>query len=137
MLGQSDPHPLVGWDFYRRGKTLLANALSAPDTSSAISVSGPTQGQRLLRELDIYLERLTRDDAGQLVSLFPMRQNPNKTIMSHLYISEGEPIIAGRGILVQFLYERHQTGESPEEIAADYKIPVQAVNDAIRFVTAA
>jgi uncharacterized protein (DUF433 family) len=69
--------------------------------------------------------------------LFRVRRNPHKTIMSDLFISAGEPVIAERGILAQFIYERHKTGESIKEIAADYNIPESFVDDAIKYVSAA
>lgn len=132
------PHPLASWEFLQRGKTLFVRALSeSGEYQPAISVSRPTQGQvELGTLLDAYLDRITRDERGLPFRLFPMRRNPNRSIMSDLYISEGEPVIAGTGIIAQFVYERHSTGETIAEIAKDYGIDERPIEDAIRYVAA-
>jgi uncharacterized protein (DUF433 family) len=127
-------HPLISGEFYRRGKDLLVKVLN--DT---ISLSRPHQGQRLLGKdvFDPYLERISRDDHDLPVRLFPMRANPDARIMVDLYIASGQPVLSDTGILAEFIYERNKTGETIEEIAADYGIDERAVADAIRYVEAA
>jgi uncharacterized protein (DUF433 family) len=127
-------HPLITAEFYRHGKRLFIKKLN-----ETISVSRPTQGQRVLGGdmLDVYLERIRRDDRDLPVRLFPMRANPDSRIMVDLFIASGQPVISNTGILADFIHERHVTGESIEEIAQDYGIDSRAVADAIRYVAAA
>jgi len=135
------PHPLASFQFLNQGKRLFVRKLTQAkdDYQPAISVSRPTQGQvELGNLLDSALERITRDDRGLPFRLFPMRRNPDKRIVSDLYIADGEPVIAGTGILAQFVYERHTTGEETiAGIAEDYGIDKQAIEDAIRYIAAA
>lgn len=133
------PHPLTTLGFYKRGKQLFVRKLSERQPHEpAISVSRPTQGQvELGNLLNESLDRITRDARGLPFRLFPMRRNPDRRIVSDLYIASGEPVIAGTGILAQFVFERYSTGETIPDIAADYDIDEQAVNDAIRYVSAA
>jgi len=127
-------HPLITGEFFRQGKRLFLKQLN-----ETVSVSRPTQGQRVLGGdlLDPYLERIVRDDHDLPVRLFPMRANPDARIMVDLFIASGQPVISNTGILAEFIHERHQTGESIEEIASDYGIDERAVADAIRYVKAA
>lgn len=130
----TEPHPLIGGEFYRNGKDLMIRVLN--DT---INVSRPRQGQRLLDKdvFDPYLQRIVRDDKDLPVRLFPMRANPDARIMVDLFIASGQPVISDTGILAEFIHERHKFGETAEEIAEDYGIDVRAVADAIRYVEAA
>ncbi len=45
----------------------------------------------------------------------------------------GLPVVAGTGVRTEILFERGEVGESVEEIAADFGIPVESVEDALQF----
>jgi len=125
-------HPLLSGDFFRYGKGLFIKTLN-----ETISVSRPTQGQPTLGDLlDTYLDRITRDDRDRPVRLFPMRRNERSAVMVDLFIASGQPVITDTGILAEFLYERHKTGESIAEIATDYGLDERIVADAIRYIAA-
>ena len=45
----------------------------------------------------------------------------------------GHPAIFGKRVSVQFILERIEEGFSPEEIQQDFDLPLEAVQEAIRF----
>lgn len=45
----------------------------------------------------------------------------------------GQPVIAGRGILVSFIGRRHKAGEAIPDLARDYGCSPEEINEAIRL----
>ena len=45
----------------------------------------------------------------------------------------GHPAIFGKRVSVQFILERIEEGHTPEEIQQDFNLPLEAVQEAIRF----
>jgi uncharacterized protein (DUF433 family) len=42
------------------------------------------------------------------------------------------PTLVGTGVRVEIVVERYRAGESPAELAADYRVPVELIDDAVR-----
>jgi uncharacterized protein (DUF433 family) len=66
-----------------------------------------------------------------------MRDNPAARVMVDLHIASGQPVVRDPGILARILFERHQAGETEDELSRDYGIDRRAVEHAIRYVDAA
>ena len=44
----------------------------------------------------------------------------------------GRPTLVGTGIRVEVVVARYRAGESPAELAADYRVSVELIDDAVR-----
>jgi uncharacterized protein (DUF433 family) len=88
------------------------------------------------------LMRLDRVDLsnGDPVRFFPFSRVPSanspRTIALDPRIRFGRPTIVGRGIPTDILFERHQAGDSLAELADDYDVPVEEIEEAIRYESA-
>jgi uncharacterized protein (DUF433 family) len=135
LVQRSQPgakHPLLTGHFYRRGKYIFVDYLS-----TKIAASRPIQGQPLLgHEFDEYLERIERDERGKVLRLFPVRHNERKTIVLNSGVAGGQPIIAGTGILVEYVQDLRKAGLSAPEIAAQYGLDEEKIVEAIRYIAA-
>ena len=125
-------HPLLTGHFYRRGKYIFVDFLS-----QKIAASRPIEGQPLLgHEFDEYLERIERDERGKIIRLFPVRRNESKTVVLNSGVAGGQPIIAGTGILVEYVQDLHRIGLSPHKIAAQYGLDESKIVEAINYIAA-
>lgn len=97
-------------------------------------------GQATLRELlDASLRRIEWEHD------FPVRLYPwvraetdtsqPKTIVVDPRRGFGQPIIAGTGIEARIVAQRHRAGESIAELARDYRVDLEQIEDAIRCET--
>lgn len=95
------------------------------------------KGQALLREvLDTSLSRIDweRDLA---VRLYPSVRDGElagqpKTIVVDPRLGFGQPVIAGTGIGTRIVAERYRAGEPSRQLAEDYGVEVDRIEDAIR-----
>jgi uncharacterized protein (DUF433 family) len=91
--------------------------------------------------LEAYLKRVERDDRNIPIRLYPFLPaeagSERRTVVIDPFVSFGRPTIAGRGITTAVLVRRIDAGESVEELAADYHIPQQEIEEAIVFERAA
>jgi uncharacterized protein (DUF433 family) len=99
-----------------------------------------TQGQALLREfLDASLERI--EWGGDVAArLYPwvradLQSKQPKSIVIDPRRGFGQPIIAGTGIEARIVTERYRAGESVAELAKDYRLDPEKIEDAIRCET--
>ena len=128
-LFPTEKHPLLAAEFY-----------SAPGTQDMFlrSVTGDTinvsrHGQRgLAAVLDEHLKRIEWDSDGP-VRLMPMRSN---RVMIDLFVSGGQPVIKGTGVLARILAGRWRAGDSLEELARNYTIPLDDIREAVRYIDA-
>ncbi len=99
-----------------------------------------TEGQAALREvLDASLERI---EWGHEVAarLYPwvradLHGRQPKSIVIDPRRGFGQPIIAGTGIEARIVTERYRAGESVAELAQDYRLDAEKIEDAIRCET--
>ena len=126
----STHRPLADEQFLTDGIELFVEKLDA--------LVGATQdGQVQLRE--IIRERLkyvSRDPHGvpEKIVLFPGTTGGSRSasIVIDPRLSFGRPVIDGFGVRSAIINERFMANESIEEIARDYSVPVEAIQNAIR-----
>ncbi len=84
-----------------------------------------------------HLEAVVRDPEGVPVRLFPWipdpTAGPRQTIVIDPAISFGRPVTTARGITTAVLADQFDAGASLEELAADYDLSSQEVEDALAF----
>ena len=125
------PHPLITGSFHTRGKYLIVEYLSQKVVASA-----PIEGQPLLTDLDIRLDRIEMGAGRKTMRLFPLRRNESKTVVLNSGVAGGQPIIAGTGILVEYVQDLHRLGHTPQKIAAQYGLDESQIVEAIHFIAA-
>jgi uncharacterized protein (DUF433 family) len=100
-------------------------------------VNASKHGQVAMRgALETSLRRVDWDRNGLAVRIFPLvrsaaEQQP-KSIVIDPERGFGRPTLAGTGIRVDVVVERYRAGESPAELAADYRVSVERIDDAVR-----
>ncbi len=105
-------------------------------------INASREGQRTMKEIiGVYLKRIVRDAKGLPVRLYPFTRetqaeaaaasNPRVVVMNPS-VSFGRPVIAGTGIPVLSVYERHKAGDSVADLARDCHLEISAIEEAIR-----
>ena len=88
-----------------------------------------------------HLDALVRDPAGVPIRLFPWipdpTAGPRRSIVIDPSISFGRPVTTVRGITTAVLADQFDAGASLEDLAADYGLSGQEVEDALAFERAA
>lgn len=89
----------------------------------------------------MYLQRIERDTAGRPIKLYPFTRgtgsgtlpafNPRIVVMTPM-VSFGRPVIAGTGIPVADIFERYKAGDSVDDLARDFRLKTDDVEEAIR-----
>ena len=86
--------------------------------------------------LKYYLKRIERNAQGIPIKLYPFTckrtLDEPKRIIIDPQISFGRPVLAGTGIPTSVIYERFMAGDSTNNIALDYKVDQEKIEDAIR-----
>jgi uncharacterized protein (DUF433 family) len=132
-------HPLLSEQFYTDGKDLFIKKLE-----QTIDVS--KRGQLGIGPiLDLYLRRIERDRSGLPLRLFPLRvdwvgrpeEEPPKVVVIDPKISSGRPVVYGTGIITTILAGRFRSGEGIDELAQDYSLKINQIEEVIRYTAAA
>jgi uncharacterized protein (DUF433 family) len=94
-------------------------------------------GQMAMKEcLKAYLKRVEYDEHGIISKMYPFTRkrdfNEPKDIVIDPHLSFGRPVVRGTGIATLAIAERYKAGESVGELATDYSIPNQQIEEAIR-----
>jgi len=97
-------------------------------------------GQFAIRQaIEEYLKRIEWEPGmrGLAVRLYPFIIEPHrpdepKAILIDPRRAFGRPVLAGTGIQTAVIASRHRAGETIQELAQDYKLPPEMVEDAIR-----
>ena len=128
-------HPLAFRSFSTDGKYLFLDHLG-----KLINLS--REGQYEIRDvIEIYLRRIDYDDQGPLI-LYPFisdpftREDKPRVVMISPYISFGRPVLAGRGVSTEVIYERFNAGERIVDLARDYGRKSREIEEAIRYESA-
>ncbi len=95
------------------------------------------EGQLAMTEiLDAYLRRVDWDEAGFAARLYPFTRKREleepKAIVIDPEVSFGKPVLVGTGVPTATVAERYKAGESVEELAADYDLKRDHIEEAIR-----
>jgi len=125
-------HPLVDYSFSTKGKHLFIEKL------------GPTfdvsqDGQQLLSFLDLYLDRIRRDESGLALRLFPIvpgTQGESAPVMMDIRFASGRLVVADTGVLASVIDGRFKAGHSIEKLARDYRLPPEKIQGAIDYLKA-
>lgn len=122
--------PLIEKIFETDGIDLFVSEYSA-----LINVT--SGGQTEMKEcLQAYLKRIEYDEHGIVWKLYPFIRkrdlNEPKVIVIDPHLSFGRPVIQGTGIATEVIAERYKAGESVNDLAADYSITNEQIEEAIR-----
>lgn len=97
-----------------------------------------SQAQRVLRpSLDRYLKRIERDERGLARRLFPIVRTGEHPGPRLVVIDPerrfGRPVLDRAGIETSIVAERFRAGESVRQLAEDFTIEPEAIEEALRF----
>jgi uncharacterized protein (DUF433 family) len=102
----------------------------------AFSRGADSNAERARKSLALCLDRVQLEGAQPRrlypFSRIPVENSPRAIVMDPC-VRFGRPTIAGSGVPTDNLFERHQAGDSIAELAADYGIPPEQVEEAIRY----
>jgi uncharacterized protein (DUF433 family) len=85
--------------------------------------------------MDLFIERLVRDDDDNPFKVFPIVPGMAEKVVSIVAgVSSSRPIIDGTGVQVAIVWRRFKAGEEVASIAEDFEIPVGKINRAIEYV---
>lgn len=124
------PRPLVERSFQTDGVSLFVEELS-----SLVNVT--REGQIEMKELLLaHLHRIERDPAGVPIRLFPFTRTGTREREAPVQIDPtiafGRPSLRGRAVPTAVLADRFKAGEPMTELASDFGVTVEAIEDAIR-----
>ncbi len=99
-------------------------------------------GQLAMRGyFEAHLQRVVYDPTGVPICLYPWLsstlQESRKTILLNPQVGFGAPVTAKGRISTAVIASRFDAGESSKELAADYKLTRDEIEDAIKFEHAA
>lgn len=119
------PHPLARHAFLTDGRDLFVHELGR-----LVQLSNSEQ-LGLHEQLKLHLERIECDELGLARRLYPFMDQARNVIIDPR-VSFGRPVLRGTGVPVDVLVERHDAGESIDELAEDYDLDPGQVRSAIR-----
>lgn len=95
------------------------------------------EGQLAMGEImRAYLRRVDWSPAGYAIRLYPFTRKRKldepKAVVIDPEVSFGKPVLVGTGIPTATVAERYKAGESVDELAADYDLGREQVEEAIR-----
>lgn len=97
-------------------------------------------GQEAMRgDFEQALARIERDNKGSPVRLFPFSRtsisavDQPKAIVIDPRVSFGRPILTSAAIPTEIIADRFLAGDSPTEMAKDYRVEEKEIEEAIRF----
>ncbi len=127
-LGHS--HPLALQDFLSDGINLFFEVYG-----KLIDVS--EGGQLAMRTLmEKSLRRIERDPHGLALRIYPFAmdsESESRFVVIDSYVSFGRPVIADSGVSTAIIAERWNAGENISELAHDYGLPAEKIEEAIWF----
>jgi uncharacterized protein (DUF433 family) len=121
-------HPLASGQFKTNGVDLFVERLG-----KIINVS--REGQLGMKAvLNDSLARVEYDKRGRAVRLFPMfrREGAPKSIVIDPRRAFGRPVIVGTAVPAADVRSRFDAGDSVEELARDFDVEPQLIEDALR-----
>jgi uncharacterized protein (DUF433 family) len=126
-------HPLITQEFETEGRFLFVRKLGELINASLLGQLGM---EPILKE---YLSRIDRDTQRMPVTLYPdIPGKPKSRAVAIKYgVSSGAPVVSGTGILVSALFGRKRAGDTIRDLALDYDIPEDKIEDALTYLEAA
>ena len=100
-------------------------------------VNASRDGQLSMRgAIESSLRRVDWDRHGLAIRLFPLVRTGGtdqpKTVVIDPERGFGRPTLSGKGIRVDVIVERYRAGETIAELAADYRVAPELIDDAVR-----
>ena len=129
--------PLLTFDFYTEGKYLLVGGMLGSrkkDREALVNVSKSGQLE-MTPVIEDLLSFIGRDEHKMPNTLFPKEGGHVVSITSG--IVSGRPVIEGTRIPTAIIAERVLAGETPTDLAVDYKLPLEKIEAAIKYEKAA
>jgi uncharacterized protein (DUF433 family) len=128
-------HPLIEKEFRTDRVDLFIDKLG-----TLVTASTKTHQTVIRQALDVHLERIEWDKDGLAARLYPFIRFEHvatapKVIVIDPRISFGRPIVSGTGVPVDVIVDRFYSGDSPEELAEDYRCDKIQILEAIRCAT--
>jgi uncharacterized protein (DUF433 family) len=129
----STKHPLLD-------HTLQTNNIDlfVKHASQLLNIS--RDGQVAMRgDFEQALARIERDNNGSPIRLFPYSRtsisatNQPKSVVIDPRVSFGRPILTSAAIPTEIIADRFLAGDSPTEMAKDYRVEEKEIEEAIRF----
>jgi uncharacterized protein (DUF433 family) len=123
--------PLVNAEFETNGLELFIKQLG-----QLVNVS--KQGQLALAGLlEAHLKRVERDARGIPIKLFlftrkPTAEDTSTAIEVDPTLAYGRPVLRARGVATSVLADRFKAGDTFAELAADYDVAKEEIEEAIR-----
>lgn len=125
--------PLIDHQFKTNGLDLFIE-----HASRLLNVS--RQGQEAMRgDFELALARIERDKAGTPVRLFPFsrssatdREQPRAVVIDPR-LSFGRPVLSRVAVPTGIILDRFSAGDSLAELAGDYGVGEEEIEEAIRF----
>ncbi|VTU00691.1 hypothetical protein : Uncharacterized protein OS=Cyanothece sp. (strain PCC 7822) GN=Cyan7822_3146 PE=4 SV=1: DUF433 [Gemmataceae bacterium] len=94
------------------------------------------QALALRKQFALRLSRI-ETEVGEPVRVFPLTRDPAesspKIVVLDPRVRFGRPALAGRGVPTDSVFERYLAGDSPAELAEDYGVPVEEIDEAVRY----
>ncbi len=123
-------HPLADREFETDGLNLFIQKYG-----QLINVS--QSGQLAMREIiRAHLRRIERDPQGLPVRFYPFIREREldepKVVVIDPSVSFGRPVLVGTGVATAVIAERYKAGESIEELARDYGLSSEDIQEVIR-----
>lgn len=135
----SSRHPLAEYTFKTKGKHLFVEQLLSAK-KRVTDYIGHRQTV-LVDVLDTYLDRITRDQSGLPIRLFPVKPgatpDPSQPVMMDLDFASGSLVVADTGIRAAVLRGRYKAGHTLERLSRDYHLSVEKIKGAIDYLEAA
>lgn len=122
-------HPLLSITFYAAPGTRDMFIRTLEGTPLNVSRHGQPGLTPILEE---HLQRIEWDSTGP-VRLMPMR---SEHVVIDLNVSGGQPVVRGTGVMATILAGRWRGGDSLEELARGYRLPLEDVREAVRYIDA-
>lgn len=126
-------HPLIDRQFLTNGIDLFIK-----ETSRLVNVS--RHGQEALRgEFENALARIERDNSGFPVRLFPFSRTVGvaadqpRVVAVDPRIAFGRPMLLSAGVPTEVIVGRFRAGDSLREMASDYQVDEEEIEEALRF----
>jgi uncharacterized protein (DUF433 family) len=129
----SSHRPLLAAELLTNGASLFIQ-----HAGTVIDVSHEGQAS-LSADLERDLRRVARDARGIAVKLFPVtRAAPSVANQPHFVVIDpklafGRPILANAGVTTSVIQDRFLAGDSPREMAEDYRVDEADIWEALRF----
>lgn len=100
------------------------------------------RGQLAVKELlEAHLRRIEHDTEGLARRLFPFTRGESldapRFVVVDPGVAFGRPVINGTGVRTEVVASRLKAGESMRELAEDYEVQVEQIEEAIRYELAA